>query len=107
MKKNKKTKKKIAKKKLIKKKAKRLSKLKKNKKINRKKTKVIKKSISKKKIFRINKFSKSKDSIILKIIRIQNKLTHIRIGHSDGDDRPGSNQSHSIEESNFKCPVTG
>ena len=71
MKKNKKIKKKIAKKKHIRKKAKKLSKLK----INKKKTRVVKKRTRKKKKFRINKLSKSKDSIILKIVRIQNKLT--------------------------------
>ena len=76
MKKNKKTKKKNIKRRFSKKKVKRLTKIKKNKKTKRKKTKIIKKRTSNKKIFEIKKFNKSKDSLILKIVRIQNKLTN-------------------------------
>ena len=66
------------KKKLIKKKIKKSSKLKKNKKIRKKRkkiTKIYKNKIKKKEKFSIKKINKTKDSIILKIVRIQNKLT--------------------------------
>ena len=66
------------KKKLIKKKIKKSLKLKKNKKIRKKRkkiTKIYKNKIKKKEKFSIKKINKTKDSIILKIVRIQNKLT--------------------------------
>ena len=66
------------KKKLIKKKIKKSSKLKKNKKIRKKRkkiTKIYKNKIKKKEKFSIKKINKTKDSLILKIVRIQNKLT--------------------------------
>ncbi len=75
MKKKKKIKKKILKKISSRKKTKRLSNIKKTKKVKRKKTRIIKKRISKKKIFQIGKVNKRKESLILKIVRIQNKLT--------------------------------
>ena len=66
------------KKKLIKKKIKKSLKLKKNKKIRKKRkkiTKIYKNKIKKKEKFSIKKINKAKDSLILKIVRIQNKLT--------------------------------
>ena len=66
------------KKKLIKKKIKKSLKLKKNKKIRKKRkkiTKIYKNKIKKKEKFSIKKINKTKDSLILKIVRIQNKLT--------------------------------
>ena len=70
MKKNKKIKKKISKKKGSRKKNKKSSKIKKKRKLQRKK-----KTIIKQKAFEVKKVSKTKDLLILKIIRIQNKLT--------------------------------
>ena len=75
MKKKKKIKKKILKRKSSKKRTKKLFKIKKNKKVKRKKNRIIKKRIPSKKIFQIEKVNKSKDSLILKIVRIQNKLS--------------------------------
>ncbi len=76
MKKKKKIKKKILKKRPYIKKIKKLPKTKKNKKVQRKKTRIVKKKkIIKKKIFQFNKAIKRKDSLILKIVRIQNKIT--------------------------------
>ena len=75
MKKKKKTKKKITKAKNSRKRTKRISKIKKNKKVRRKKTRIIKKRILKKTAFQIKQISKTKDSLILKIVRIQNKIT--------------------------------
>ena len=66
------------KKKLIKKKIKKSLKIKKNKKIRKKRkkiTKIYKNKIKKKEKFSIKKINKTKDSIILKIVRIQNKFT--------------------------------
>ena len=66
------------KKKLIKKKIKKSLKLKKNKKIRKKRKKINKiyrNKIKKKEKFSIKKINKTKDSLILKIVRIQNKLT--------------------------------
>ena len=66
------------KKKLIKKKIKKSLKIKKNKKIRKKRkkiTKIYKNKIKKKEKFSIKKINKTKDSLILKIVRIQNKLT--------------------------------
>ena len=66
------------KKKLIKKKIKKSLKIKKNKKIRKKRkkiTKIYKNKIKKKEKFSIKKINKAKDSLILKIVRIQNKLT--------------------------------
>ncbi len=66
------------KKKLIKKKIKKPSKLKRNKKFKKKikKNKIFKSKIKKKVKFNINKINKTKDNLILKIVRIQNKLTN-------------------------------
>ena len=66
------------KKKLIKKKIKKSLKLKKNKKIRKKRKKINKiyrNKIKKKEKFSIKKINKTKDSLILKIVRIQNKFT--------------------------------
>ena len=66
------------KKKLIKKKIKKSLKLKKNKKIRKKRKKINKiyrNKIKKKEKFSIKKINKTKDSLILKIVRIQNKVT--------------------------------
>ena len=66
------------KKKLIKKKIKKSLKLNKNKKIRKKRKKINKiyrNKIKKKEKFSIKKINKTKDSLILKIVRIQNKLT--------------------------------
>tara|TARA_B100000686_G_scaffold342516_1_gene421816 strand:+ start:62 stop:1237 length:1176 start_codon:yes stop_codon:yes gene_type:complete len=69
------------KKKLIKKKIKKSLKLKKNKKIRKKRKKINKinkiyrNKIKKKEKFSIKKIKKTKDSLILKIVRIQNKVT--------------------------------
>ena len=81
MKKKKKTKKKISTKRSKPKKTKKTFILKK-KKIKRKKNKIIKKKIilkksqKKSKIFQAKKIFKTKDSLILKIVRIQNKITN-------------------------------
>ena len=75
MKKKKKIKKKIPKRKVLKKKTKSLKSSKKKKKLQTKKNRPIKKKISKRKTLNLKKVSKTKDSFILKIVRIQNKLT--------------------------------
>ncbi len=75
MKKKKKIKKKFSKRRISKKRSKKSIKRKKNEKIKRKKNKVVKKKLHKKKIFQIKKINKTKDSLILKIVKIQNKIT--------------------------------
>ncbi len=74
MKKKKKIKKKIIKSIPSRKKIKKISKIKKNKKTQRKKSRIIKKKTTKKN-FQFKKAIKTKDSLILKIVRLQNKLT--------------------------------
>jgi len=73
MKKNKKIKKKISKKKGSRKKKKKSTKIKKKRKVQKKR--VLKKRITKQKVFEVKKVSKTKDLLVLKIVRIQNKLT--------------------------------